>query len=268
MDYLLIGLSILPVVVLMIFIYFQDKYQKEPIKLLAKAFIGGMLAIPLDFVVIDLIKLVFYSESTAYQAFFEAGIPEELSKFIILFLFIWRRKEFDEYMDGIVYAAFVGLGFACVENLLYVSSSAAEAYQIAISTSFSRALVSVPGHFLFAVVMGYFFSLAKFDKKHRARNLILSVICAAAVHGLFDYMLMIEEFLSSGLATVIFIVFILGDIKLWKLGIKFIRKQQQLTQNQNITSEEEYAQAETPVTENEEPEYKSIDWNAGEKTTN
>lgn len=115
---------------------------------------------------------------------------------------------------------------------------------------------------------GLFLLLGEVRQKHRARNLILSVICAAAVHGLFDYLLMIEEFLSSGLATVIFIVFILGDIKLWKLGIKFIRKQQQLTQNQNITSDEEYAQAEIPVTENEEPEYKSIDWNAGEKTTN
>ena len=265
MDFLLIGLSILPVVILMIFIYRQDKYQKEPIKLLARAFVGGMLAIPLDFIVIDLIKMVFYSESTAYQAFFEAGFPEELSKFIILFLFIWRRKEFDEYMDGIVYAAFVGLGFACVENLLYVSSSAAEAYNAGVSTGFSRALVSVPGHFLFAVVMGYFFSLAKFDKSHRARNLILSVICAAAVHGLFDYLLMIEEFLSSGLATVIFIVFIWGDIKLWKLGIKFIRKQQQLTQNQTFSSDEEFAQANIPETETVEPEYKNIDWNAGEK---
>lgn len=76
MDYLLIGLSILPVVVLMIFIYFQDKYQKEPIKLLAKAFIGGMLAIPLDFIVIDLIKMIFYSESTAYQAFLRPAFPK------------------------------------------------------------------------------------------------------------------------------------------------------------------------------------------------
>ena len=267
MDFLLIALTLLPVVVLMVYIYRQDKYQKEPIRLLIRAFIGGMLAIPLDFIVIDLIKMIFYSESTAYQAFFEAGFPEELSKFIILFLFIWRCKEFDEYMDGIVYAAFVGLGFACIENFLYVSSSAADAYDIAISTGFSRALVSVPGHFLFAVVMGYFFSLAKFNKSHRAINLILSVICAAAVHGLFDYLLMIEEFLSSGLATVIFIVFIWGDIKLWKLGIKFIRKQQQLTQNQPFASDEEFAQAEMPETETVEPEYKHIDWNAGEKNS-
>ena len=265
MDFLLIGLSILPVVILMVYVYRQDKYQKEPIKLLARAFVGGMLAIPLDFIIIDLIQMVFCSGSTAYQAFFEAGIPEELSKFIILFLLIWRRKEFDEYMDGIVYAAFVGLGFACVENLLYVSNSAAEAYHIGISTGFSRALISVPGHFLFAVVMGYFFSLAKFDKSHKARNLILSVTCAAAVHGLFDYLLMIEEFLSSGLATVIFIVFIWGDIRLWKLGVKFIRKQQQLTQSQTSPSDEEFAQAEMHETDAAEPEYKNIDWNAGEK---
>ena len=65
-----------------------------------------------------------------------------------------------------------------------------------------------------------------------------------------------------------FIVFIWGDIKLWKLGIKFIRKQQQLTQNQAFPSDEEFAQAERPETETIEPEYKNIDWNAGEKKEN
>ena len=258
MDFLLLGLAILPVIVLMIYIYRQDKYQKEPVKLLIRAFIGGILAIPLDFLVVDIINSIYYSETAFYSAFFEAGLPEELCKFAFLFLLIWRRKEFDEYMDGIVYAVFVGLGFACVENILYV-------FNYGIQTGIVRAVLSVPGHFLFAVIMGYFFSLAKFDKKNRAKNLLLSIVCAALAHGLFDWLLMIQEFLTPAIATAIYVVFIWGDIKLWKLGLKFIKKQQQLTQNQAIPTDEEYAEAEILVTENEDPEYKHIDWHAGEK---
>lgn len=258
MDFLLLGLAVLPVIVLMIYIYKQDKFQKEPLGLLIKAFIGGILCIPLDFVAVDLINMIFYSETPFYSAFFEAGIPEELCKFIILFLVIWRRKEFDEYMDGIVYATFVGLGFACVENILYV-------FNYGIQTGIVRAVLSVPGHFLFAVVMGYFFSLAKFNEKGRTKNLILSFGCAALAHGLFDWLLMIQEFLTPAIATAIYAVFIWGDIKLWKLGLKFIKKQQQLTQNQSIPTDEEFAKAEIPVNESDEPEYKHIDWHAGEK---
>ena len=261
MDFILMGLSILPVVVLMYFIYRQDKYQKEPIRLLALAFFGGILAIPLDFVVIDLIKKVFYSESIPYQAFLEAGFPEELSKFIVLFLLIWWRKAFDEYVDGIVYAAFLGLGFACIENIMYVAESAAQAYSAGIITSFTRALLSVPGHFLFAVVMGYFFSLAKFDKQHRAIYLILAVICPAAIHGTFDYLLMIQDFLTPTIATIIFVVFLWGDIKLWRLGLKFILRQQQRTRIQAINSIEEKLFG----VSGEQPEREQIDWNAGEK---
>ena len=49
---LLFGIAILPVIILMVYIYHQDKYQKEPIKTLAKAFIGGMIAIALDILIV------------------------------------------------------------------------------------------------------------------------------------------------------------------------------------------------------------------------
>ena len=80
---------------------------------------------------------------------------------------IWWDKNFDEYMDGIVYASFIGLGFACVENIMYVFSASAESFQTGIGTSITRALLSVPAHFLFGVVLGYFLSLAKFQKEKR-----------------------------------------------------------------------------------------------------
>ncbi|MCR5013739.1 MAG: PrsW family intramembrane metalloprotease [Bacteroidales bacterium] len=254
MSILLLALSLLPVVLLLVFIYRQDKYEKEPIWMLVKAFIGGILCIPLDLFLVNAIHYVFYAESVFYSAFIEAGFCEELSKFIILFLAIWWNKNFNEYMDGIVYAAFVGLGFACVENILYVFQAGYESFGAGISTGVVRALLSVPGHFLFAVIMGYFFSMAKFSTKGRFGFLLLGFLCPALAHGLFDWLLMINEVIDPLFGTIIFVIFLWGDIKLWKLGVKYIRKHQENSQFKESTKLGSLID-----------EYKHIDWNAGDK---
>ena len=257
MSILLLALSVLPVILLLVFIYRQDKYEKEPLGLLIRAFIGGMIAIPLDLFLVSMVNGIFYSESEFYSAFIEAGFCEELCKFVILFLTIWWNKNFNEYMDGIVYATFVSLGFACVENILYV-------FQGGVSTGIVRALLSVPGHFLFGVVMGYFFSLAKFSDKSHFGFLLLSLFAAVAAHGLFDWLLMITDYISPLLGLVIFALFIWGDIKLWKIGVKFIRKHQENSQfKTNSYNPSDWDMPQRSVSS--EPEYKHIDWNAGNK---
>ena len=217
MAILLLALSILPVVLLMIYIYRQDKYEKEPIKTLMLTFFGGMIAIPIALVLVGVIDAFHFSNTIFYAAFIEAGFPEELSKFVILFLFIWWNKNFNEHMDGIVYATFVSLGFACIENMIYVFSGG-------LGTGIMRALISVPGHFLFGVLMGYFFSLAKFSGKGKAGYLLLSILVPACVHGLFDWLLMATSELNTGLVLLIFFLFIIGDVFLWIVGVKSIRK--------------------------------------------
>lgn len=223
MAILLLALSVLPVILLLIYIYRKDKYEKEPIGLLILSFLGGMIAIPLDLALVTLIESMIYSSSTFFSAFFEAGLCEELCKFVILFLIIWWNKNFNEYMDGIVYAVFVGLGFACVENVLYV-------FEGGIATGIVRALLSVPAHFLFAVVMGYFFSMAKFSEKNKFGYLMLALFGAALVHGLFDWLLMLTEFIPAIYCLLLLALFIWGDVKLWKLGIKLIRRHQESSQ--------------------------------------
>ena len=206
---------------------------------------------------VSMVNGVIYSESVFYSAFIEAGFCEELCKFVILFLTIWWNKNFNEYMDGIVYATFVSLGFACVENILYV-------FEGGIGTGIVRALLSVPGHFLFGVIMGYFLSLAKFNDKGRLGYLLLSLFAAATAHGLFDWLLMITDFITPLFALLIFALFIWGDIKLWKIGVKFIRRHQEQSpfkDNDDAPSSWEGTQKPIP----EEPEYKHIDWNAGNK---
>ncbi len=265
MTALLLALSILPVILLMIFIYRADKYEREPIKTLTKAFIGGMLAIPLDILLVTLINQVVYSNTVFHQAFLNAGFPEELSKFIIFMIFIWRDKNFNEYMDGIVYATFIGLGFACVENVMYVFNASAESFQTGVATSVVRALLSVPGHFLFGVLMGYFLSMAKFKKGKTLPYLLIALLTAAAGHGLFDWLLMVSDALGPGIGTVIYLAFLWGDIKLWKIGIKYIRQQQE---NSRLQAENDDFGDGPDIglpNLNYDPEYKQIDWNAGDR---
>ena len=258
---LLFCMAILPVVVLMIYIYRQDKYQKEPVKSLIKAFVGGIIAIPLDIMIVTPIQLVLgetFSDSVVFfNAFLGAGIPEELSKFIIFMIFIWRDKNFDEYFDGIIYASFIGLGFACVENILYV-------FQFGFGTSIVRALFSVPAHFLFGIIMGYFLSMAKFDPEKRAKNLMSGLLLAMLAHGLFDFLLMASETVSTFASSIIYIVFLVGDIFLWRVGIKYIRKQQEnskLQAESDFSSDEQVAKSLSGY----DPEFRQIDWNAGDR---
>lgn len=258
---ILFGIAILPVIILMIFIYRQDKYQKEPIKSLAKAFIGGMLSIPIDILIVTGIDAALngtaISNTVFFSAFLEAGIPEELSKFLIFMIFIWNDKNFDEYFDGIVYATFIGLGFACVENIQYV-------FSYGFQTGVVRALLSVPGHFLFGVVMGYFLSMAKFHPEKRGTYLISGLLLAMLAHGLFDWLLMVASVLPL-VGGIIYLVFIWGDIKLWKLGLKYINKQQENSRRQAQEAALQDVEKQINSGLNYDSEYRKIDWNAGDK---
>jgi RsiW-degrading membrane proteinase PrsW (M82 family) len=254
--HLLLILSIIPVGLLMFFIYHQDKYQKEPLGSLMKAFFGGMLAIVFTLITVSILDytiglIPILSETVFYASFITAGIPEELCKFLIFMIFIWNDKNFDEYFDGIVYASFISLGFACVENIMYVFSSGAAGIGVAIV----RSLLSVPGHFLFGIILGYFLSLAKFHSSKRGLYIFLGLLIAATAHGLFDWLLMIADVLENGyVAAIVYLFFIGGDIMLWFLGMKLMKKLQIKSFQQ---AQENAALA--------QQEYQRIDWNAGNR---
>jgi RsiW-degrading membrane proteinase PrsW (M82 family) len=248
--HVLLFLSVLPAALLIIFIYRQDKYQKEPFKSLFKAFFGGMLSVVFTIVTVRIIDytiglIPYLNQTVFYDSFITAGIPEELCKFLVFMIFIWNDKNFDEYFDGIVYASFISLGFATVENIMYVMPGG-------IGTGIVRALISVPAHFLFGVILGYFLSLAKFNSDKKGRYIIIGLLIAMAAHGLFDWLLMFSDRMGGALSSFIYTFFIAGDVMLWRLGIRLIKKHQNnsLMQAQEVTTENEYDQ---------------IDWNAGDK---
>ena len=213
--------AIAPVLFLLSYIYMKDKKAPEPTEQLFKAFRYGVLSAICVMVVmspfgpsgqpVGILQCMKVS-------FFEAGIPEEFFKWLFLYILIWRSPQFDEYIDGIVYAVFISMGFACLENVMYVLPNS-------MGTAVSRALLSVPAHFLFAVIMGYFFSMGKFHSENRTRYMVLSLVLPVVAHGLFDtFAFWMETLGESRLYTVVFVIFIACDIWLWRRCTRLIRK--------------------------------------------
>lgn len=238
MDIYLLLVAILPVLILAFVVYRQDKLNKEPIGLLIRCFFFGALAI-LPAALLESVLSLFDPGlpvvSGVYTGFVVAGCCEELCKLLMLTWAVWRNREFDEYFDGIVYSSFVALGFACFENIGYIFGQ--DSFLNAMYTGSVRAVLSVPGHFLFGVMMGYYFALAKFDTRHRGRNLSKAFVIPMLLHGTFDALLMIPESMGADgtiISGILFVVLIVFDIKMWKWGVRRIHHLQELSQQQGF----------------------------------
>jgi len=211
---ILLILSILPVILMGYIIYKNDKVEKEPPGLLSKLFFSGIGAVAITLIITVLIDLIFpvfvNSESLNLimlipYCFILVGLVEEGSKWIILKGLTWKNKEFNYIYDAIVYAVFVSLGFAALENIIYVLNGG-------ITTAISRTIFSIPGHTFFGVFMGYYYGLAKQAKingniKLEKRNLYLSIIVPTLLHGIFDYCLLSKELLLI-FVYLIFVIFL------------------------------------------------------------
>lgn len=220
----LLALAIAPGIAICLFIYFKDKYNKEPFPLLLWLFILGMFSIiPAFFAETALTKPVerLVGESVFYTALFSyiiVGLSEEMSKFLVLRYYAFSRRSFDDPFDGIVYAVMVGMGFATLENIGYVST-------YGLGTAITRMFLSVPAHATFAVLMGYHVGLAKFDPARRSRFLVLAVFWPVLFHGTFDFFLFLgNTWLHSLGALVSFVVAV-------RLSFKLIRRKQKISQD-------------------------------------
>ncbi len=181
--------SLAPVLIILFYIYFRDKYDREPVWLLVKAVLSGILiVIPVMFVeslLVVLMPQLGKVGSAAYNAFLVAGTTEELFKFMVLYLLVWKSSSFNEKFDGIVYAVFVSLGFAAVENVMYVIEGGYH-------TALVRAMTAVPAHALFGVTMGYYFGIAHMYSELRRSYLVKSLLFPVLLHGIYDFILMLE----------------------------------------------------------------------------
>ena len=214
--------SITPVIIFLFLIYNKDSI-KEPLGLLMKCFFGGFLSIIITLILDSLIGpfgigITSPLGQAFFEAFFQAGFPEEFSKLVILFWLVWKSKEFDQHFDGIIYAVFVSMGFALVENIMYV-------FQGGMGVALMRAVLSVPGHGFFAVAMGYYFSLAKFHDGPKKGEFILKCLLVPAIlHSLYDLGLMYASKKANDplLAILLMILSTVVVIMFWRRGLKKI----------------------------------------------
>lgn len=210
----LLVLALAPVVIIAVYIYFRDKYEKEPLHLLLFALLaGGLTVIPILFLegFLDRFTLRFtWLLAAAWKAFAVAAFSEELFKYVALYLLIWKSPEFNEKFDGIVYAVYVSLGFAAVENVLYVMDGG-------LSTGIMRAITAVPAHAIFGITMGFYFGLAKFYEKQRQSLKQKALLFPILLHGIYDFIL----FTEIGWLTIVFVGFV---VYLYISGLKRLRE--------------------------------------------
>jgi protease PrsW len=212
----LLLLAIAPAMIIILYIYFKDKFEKEPIGFLVKNFLMGAIVSVIITLLLSIIANQFFpltNETSIFQqfikAFFVVGFVEEFSKYIIVKFYAQKNEEFNEPFDGIVYAVMVSMGFAALENVMYV-------FQYGVSTGIIRAFTAVPAHATFGILMGYFMGLAKFSKNKQLLN-ITGLLVATFFHGAYDFFLFIN--FIPGIAIGAFVSLIVGII-LSKKAIK------------------------------------------------
>ena len=232
---MLLFLSVLPVIILAFYIYSKDK-DKEPTGLLIKLFFGGVLSLFIT-LVLSLIVCLFFPDFLSgtsgldlthlfFHVFFGIALIEEFSKWIIVYCVSYNHYEFDEVFDMVVYSAFVALGFACFENILYV-------FQNGMGTALIRGILAVPGHFFDGIFMGYYLSMAKVadinkDYSSTKKNKFLSLIVPVLLHGIYDFCLFSGVF---GFVIIFLIFMIILYIKSFAKIKKMSRENKRLRFN-------------------------------------
>jgi protease PrsW len=163
----------------------KDKHEREPLSLLLISFLyGGLSTLVTLFVSWPVNVLILTKEDDVieqfFNAFFKVALIEEFSKFIFVRFILYNNKNFNEPFDGIVYAVMVSMGFATVENIIYV-------FQYGFTTGVLRMFTAVPAHAAFAVLMGFFLGKAKFTHRKGLYFSLIALLAPTLFHGSYDY---------------------------------------------------------------------------------
>ncbi|MFD1738578.1 glutamic-type intramembrane protease PrsW [Bacillus salitolerans] len=212
----IITAGIAPGVALLSYFYLKDQYEAEPIYMVFRSFIfGAILVFPIMFIQYVL-SVEDILQSGLLKAFVATSFLEEFFKWFILYFIAYKHGEFDELYDGIVYGVAVSLGFATVENILYL-------FAHGVDMAFGRALLPVSSHALFGVIMGYYIGKGKFSTNQTKRKYIyLSLFIPFFLHGIYDYIIYsIEKWI---IVIVPFMIF------LWWLGLRKVKLARCLTE--------------------------------------
>ena len=198
MNPVLLLAALLPAIILLIRVYKLDKIEKEPrgllLKLVLFGALSGVVASAAEAGLLYLLGLLAPRSELVcllLENFIAVALVEELCKRWPVRRFAWNHPAFDYRFDAVVYCVFSALGFAALENILYVT-------QYGLSVAVSRALLSVPGHFFFAVYMGIYLGEAKRAEREgegflRDRFLRESILVPVLLHGFWDFSLSVDS---------------------------------------------------------------------------
>lgn len=207
--FILFSAAIAPGLALLSYFYLRNQMATEPRKTLLQAFLfGTLITFPIMFIQYVVKTEDTFSNRFITEVLFSSGL-EEFFKWLVIFTVILRHIEFDDPYDGILYGASVSLGFATVENVLYLLS-------FGINTALMRAILPVSSHALFGVVMGYYFGKSKFannDKK--TEYLILSILTPFLLHIIYNSILSFKGYWVYLIAPFMFY--------LWWLALKKVK---------------------------------------------
>lgn len=193
MDLRLFIIAVIPAIIIIAGIYLSDRHDREPFKVLFFTYVlGALMVIPSIIVEEILIRFnIFPSVLGAFfNAFIVAGFTEEYFKRWAILKYSYKTKFFNEKLDGIVYGVFAAMGFATIENIIYVVYR----YTNNPFIGLYRGIFSVPAHAVFGITMGYYLSLARFDTdlKRKKMNMRKSLYMPLIMHGIFDFILMAQ----------------------------------------------------------------------------
>ena len=218
----MIFFAILPAIVLFVLVYRKDRIEKEPLGFLFKLLLGGGITV-ISAIVIGLLGENLFSAFVSRDTiifllidnFLLTALVEEGGKYFVLKKKTWNSKEFNYSFDAVVYAVTVSLGFALVENILYLIDAD-------LITAVMRGVLSVPGHAIYGIFMGYYYGLAKkYDWKEefreKKRNLRKALLVPVMLHGFYDFCLEIES-------DIFYLIFFVFEISLTIIAVRKLHK--------------------------------------------
>ncbi len=190
--------SLIPVLIILAVIYNMSEVKKQPLWILGLLFVGGILSWVLVRYVSKSLGSDIYksqieiSENLGNRGFFLVSfgiiaVIEEISKYIVIIIMCFKNKYFKNAYDAIMYAVCISLGFAFVENIMYINN-------FGVSVAVSRAIFSIPAHASFGIIMGYYLGISKLckdnnDSSYSAFTRYCAFFIPFIFHGFYDYLL-------------------------------------------------------------------------------
>ena len=199
--------TILPSILIILFFVYSDKFKEPKGEILKVFFYGILITIPAYFLNTYL-DAFWYNNFRVSEglisSFLTAAPVEEGLKLSILYFFVYKMKDFNEPIDGIVYGVTASLGFATLENFYYVYLLADYFETSSMSLAILRSFSAVPAHAVFGVFMGYFFMKYAFIKKRD--NLLFAFVVPFVLHGCYNLFASSNFIVSLGLVIVSWII--------------------------------------------------------------